>query len=111
MKSIEKAPSYLIIHLKRFTYPSLIKWSDFSIYTHQICLTQYMTNLSPTYYDLTCVVVHKGMHIDSGHYIAFAKWAEQWYEMDDHWVYEIFGGPLNKHILNKEGYIFLYKKT
>lgn len=68
-----------------------------------------MTNQNQTYFELYCVIVHKGIHIDGGHYVAFCWRGDQWYEMDDHRVYEIFGGCSSKHVLSKEGYIFLYK--
>lgn len=111
-KRLEKLPQNLIIHLKRFEYPSLKKDRTLIGYKHVLDVSKYMGSReegTPTTYHLFGMIIHKGKEMDRGHYISLFKRESQWYEFDDDKVYEIQGKDHTKYVLDKEIYMLLYK--
>ena len=116
-KKIEKAPSNLIIHLKRFEYPSLRKVRSVISYKHSIDISKYVQkhkqhdpNSNQYRYSLYGMIIHKGKEMDRGHYTSVFKRENNWYEFDDDKVYEIQGKENTRHVLGREIYILLYKR-
>ena len=113
-KRIEKAPQHLVIHLKRFEYPSLKKDRSLIRYKHTIDIGSYLyTSSSDTKqyslkYHLFGMIIHKGKEMDRGHYIWLFKREDKWYEFDDDKVFEIQGKENTKFVLDKEIYMLLY---
>jgi ubiquitin C-terminal hydrolase len=118
-KRIEKAPNNLIIHLKRFAYPTLKKDRTLISYKHALDIEPFMSSEKPTNqdpdsftkYELFGMIIHKGREMDRGHYICLFKREDKWYEFDDDKVYEIQGKEFTKYVLDKEIYILFYKKA
>lgn len=54
-------------------------------------------------YELSSVVVHKGK-IDNGHYISYARQAEEWFRFDDSMVVQVD----EKEVLGAEAYMLFY---
>ena len=115
-KRIEKAPQHLIIHLKRFEYPSLRKDRSLIEYTHEVDIGDYLATSSKDSkvyslrYSLFGMIIHKGKGMDRGHYICLFKREEKWYEFDDEKVFEIQGQENTKFVLDKEIYMLLYRR-
>lgn len=92
--TIERLPSMLSIHLKRFTYDlrfgMMRKVTDKVEYPNSLDMAPYVTPekrkiyQNGAYYDLYAVLVHIGHSCNSGHYFAYVKSPEGlWYRMDD----------------------------
>ena len=113
-KRIERTPKHLIIHLKRFAYPSLKKDRTLISYKHTLDISKYVDSKTcrdqSTEYELFGMIIHKGLEMDRGHYICLFKREDRWYEFDDDKVYEIQGKEYTKYVLDKEIYMLLYKQ-
>ena len=115
-KRIEKPPRNLIIHLKRFEYPSLKKDRSLIKYKHHLDIGKFIDLPKGEYqapsisYSLFGMIIHKGKEMDRGHYIWLFKREERWYEFDDDKVYEIQGKENTKYVLDKEIYMLLYRR-
>ena len=48
------------------------------------------------FYDLHCIVTHKGRIADSGHYVGWVKKGDQWVECDDDTVYPVTEEDIQK---------------
>ena len=117
-KRIEQAPHNLILHLKRFEYPSLKKDRKLISYKHIIDISKYMAkykvdndNGESSEYTLFGMIIHKGKEMDRGHYISLYKRESHWYEFDDDKVYEIQGKEHTSHVLDKEIYMLFYTRV
>lgn len=115
-KRIEKAPRNLIIHLKRFAYPSLKKDRSLIGYKHKLSVDKFLEKSKDNpvnqsiEYALYGMIIHKGKEMDRGHYICLFKREDKWYEFDDDKVYEIQGKENTKYVLDKEIYMLLYRR-
>lgn len=115
-KRIEKPPRHLIIHLKRFEYPSLKKDRALITYKHTIDIGKFIEKPKNSTQDLSIkytlfgMIIHKGKEMDRGHYICLFKREDKWYEFDDDKVYEIQGKEHTKYVLDKEIYMLLYRR-
>lgn len=114
-KRIERPPRNLIIHLKRFAYPTLEKDKSLISYKHIIDISKFVEKPkgvpanTPIRYHLFGMIIHKGKEMDRGHYICLFKREDRWYEFDDDKVYEIQGKEHTKYVLDKEIYMLLYR--
>ena len=112
---IRKLPAILCIHVKRFGMKMVNGDYIEEKYGGKIDFPQVL-NMSPyttpsgkkdprTFtYDLECVVVHQGEHIQNGHYFAFCKQDERWYRFDD----EIVTATTTEDVLRQEAYLLFY---
>jgi predicted metal-dependent hydrolase len=115
--TIHKLPQIITVHLKRF---------GFSQYDAKITRQYYFflmsikfpenLNISPYVsedvknvfdYKLYGVIVHAGGSCRSGHYYAFLKSKDGWYEMDDSSVTK----TNTKRVLSQSAYILFYQKV
>lgn len=55
-------------------------------------------------YHLQSVIAHIGDSIDQGHYVAYSKYENQWFQFDDHKVYL----ASKSEVLNVEAYMMFY---
>lgn len=115
-KRIEKLPRHLIIHLKRFEYPSLNKDRSLISYKHTLDVSKVVERAkgddpNDYIYNLFGMIIHKGKEMDRGHYISVFKRDDRWYEFDDDKVYEIQGKEHTKHVLDKEIYMLFYEQS
>ena len=113
-KKIERAPKYLMIHLKRFD-KKLKKNTSIIMYDHELDISNYMSEdqISSTNnwkYSLSGFIMHLGKEWNSGHYVSFFKRDDNWYHFDDNQVFEIEGGKCTTHVLDHEVYMLLYKQ-
>lgn len=112
-------PKFLILHLKRFEYPSLKKDMSLVSYKHALDLSKFRDKEQSAYepgeeepsflFELMGVIIHKGAEMDRGHYLSLAKREKNWYEFDDSRVFEIMGDEYSDHVLDKEAYLLIYK--
>ena len=114
-KRIEKPPKNLIIHVKRFEYPSLKKDRVLISYEHVVDVGKFVStqdgeSTSSLKYVLYGMIIHKGKEMDRGHYISLFKRDERWYEFDDDKVYEIQGRSNTSYVLDKEIYMLFYRR-
>lgn len=110
--TVDLAPSVLTIHLKRF---DCISGSSSKITKHVkfeefLSLDDYMSEGCPTetvHYQLYAVLVHSGDTNSSGHYKAFIKTSEMWYEMNDETVKQVLLSTVKK----QQAYMLFYIQT
>ena len=112
---IRKLPAILCVHVKRFgtkvvngnyveeKYGGKIDFPlvlDMSSYT----TTHGEDNSKSFIYDLECIVVHQGDHIQNGHYFAFCRQDDRWFRFDD----EIVTATTTEDVLRQEAYLLFY---
>jgi len=102
---ISKAPSYLLIQVKRFRqmpYPHKVSTS--CRYKKRMSLENFAVEKSE--YELLGVAVHNGS-IDNGHYLSYCKRGHSWYLFDDAKCTKVS----LKEVLNLNAYVLLYQKV
>ena len=102
--SIVTAPPYLIINLIRtFNRTKNFNFIDYPIYDFDA--SKYVENNGGKY-DLIGIVNHYGDYGSLGHFTAYCKKNEKWYEFDDAGVHDID----ENNIKSNNSYILFYKR-
>ena len=102
--SILTSAPYLIINLVRtFNRTKNFNFIDYPIYNFDV--SKYVEN-SEGKYDLIGIVNHYGDYGALGHFTAYCKKNEKWYEFDDAGVHDID----EKNIKSNNTYILFYKR-
>ncbi|CAK83088.1 unnamed protein product (macronuclear) [Paramecium tetraurelia] len=104
---ITHKPQFLIIHLKRFAQvPRNQKIQNEISYPEILNMKEYCTeNVVNPEYKLKGLISHQGQ-INSGHYKAYTRRQNVWYEFDDD-VVTI--DKKNRHLTDKGAYIIFYE--
>ena len=115
-----KSADFLILHLKRFKSAKINGYSSFFGFNSEtkkikefvkfpiknLDLSNYvLDNKGPLIYDLYAVSNHYGS-LSNGHYTAFAKSKNEWYEFDDSNVNRIG----ESKVITEAAYILFYEK-
>ena len=109
---IYRAPLYLIIQIKRFKYRGKIigtilgnKNDTFIEYNEILNLRDFIVGPDKDNYEyhLYGVVIHK-QFMNGGHYIAYCKNFERWFQFNDREVEDI------KNPIHKDAYLLFYKR-
>ena len=105
--SVHMLGQYIFIQLKRFIFnrSTLQQSKRTSIVSVDRNLQAFGCNLR-----LKGCVIHTGDTTTSGHYIAYVRYGEIWYCVDDSGV-RICDLDSEKSAINSNGYIFLYEKV
>mmetsp|Transcript_778 Transcript_778/g.932 ORF Transcript_778/g.932 Transcript_778/m.932 type:complete len:588 (+) Transcript_778:321-2084(+) len=105
------APSILVCHLKRFAfndYGRMIRLSKHLRFPLKLEIGEYMSlanKAKPPPYELVGVLVHKGKSCDSGHYLAYVKFQNEWYKANDSVITKV---DLDS-VLSQQAYILMYE--
>uniref|UniRef100_UPI001FAA1F6C ubiquitin carboxyl-terminal hydrolase family protein n=2 Tax=Candidatus Cardinium TaxID=273135 RepID=UPI001FAA1F6C len=103
----EPMPSRLCVELMRYDQ-NLIKNNSDVNGTFDMTIKPDPNNINRINYNLNAFIVHDGDSTSSGHYIAYVKRKDQWYEVSDNNVKEITqSDAINK---SKQAYLLFYKK-
>ncbi|EFP03103.1 CRE-USP-3 protein [Caenorhabditis remanei] len=107
---IKKLPDVLCLHIKRFRdnggkIDTLIEFPMAGL-----SVDDFLTEDSdepPCVYDLQSIIVHIGYGCSSGHYIAFGRRGQKWYQFDDTVV-----KPVDTSLVSKQkAYVLMYTKS
>ncbi|KAF0931088.1 hypothetical protein E2562_002452 [Oryza meyeriana var. granulata] len=104
---IEKAPSVLTIHLKRFSPFNLQKINKRVEFQPTLNLKPYVSNPEGMEfkYSLYGVLVHAGWNTQSGHYHCFVRTSSGiWHNLDDNEVYQVHEAD----VLRQKAYMLFY---
>jgi len=105
------APSILVCHLKRFAYNDygrLIRLSKHLRFPLHMEIGEYMSHANkakPPPYELVGVLVHQGRSCDSGHYLSYVKFQNEWYKANDSVITKV---NLDT-VLCQQAYILMYE--
>ncbi|CAD8089076.1 unnamed protein product [Paramecium sonneborni] len=105
---VTQKPQFLIIHLKRFTqFPRNQKIQNDISYPEVLNIQQFCDeNIIKAQYRLKGLISHQGQ-LNSGHYKAYAKRQNEWYEFDDDIVTK---DKKDRHLSDKGAYIIFYEE-
>lgn len=106
--SIHKPSNVLTVSLKRFDFHRMMgKITRQISFQEKLNIRPYMSNKQgePVLYNLYAVLVHSGVHCNSGHYYCFVKSPSQiWYCMNDSMVSQVSA----QRVLSSEAYLLFY---
>ena len=105
------APSILVTHFKRFAYDPngrMVRLKKHIEFPTTLEIGDFMSKVNqarPPPYELVAVLVHQGVSCDSGHYLAYVKYAGAWYKCNDALV-----EPVDLDVvLRQQAYILMYE--
>ncbi|EEB05739.2 ubiquitin carboxy terminal hydrolase Ubp16 [Schizosaccharomyces japonicus yFS275] len=108
--TVYRAPNYLTLHLKRFTFNSFHshKITKHVAYPELLDLGPFMSDANRAcVYELCGVLVHAGGSTRSGHYYSFCKSSSgTWLKFDDDFV----SNTSIDRVLSQQAYILLYRR-
>lgn len=92
ISTIDIAPEYLTVHLKRFKFngSQSMKMKQSIKYSNIIDLSDYTTSKIDAKYKLISIISHEGRSLSSGHYISHCLQPDKtWYTYDDEYINKI----------------------
>lgn len=114
--SIQKLPTVLCLHVKRFEHSMIHeaskKINQYLKFPFTLQLKQYMSSsssiepeggVSDTEYELFSIVSHIG-RMNSGHYVMYIRLRGEWYLCNDAWVVKVS----EKVVKNSQAYMMYY---
>ena len=106
------APSILVFHLKRFAIDSygggLRRLDKHITFPSRLEIGEYMSHdntSTPPPYELVGVLVHQGQSCASGHYLAYVKSGDEWFEANDSVVTKVDVAT----VMSQRAYILFYE--
>ncbi|CAC5406039.1 USP36_42 [Mytilus coruscus] len=109
--SVHKPPNVLTISFKRFDFHRMMgKITRHVNFPEKLNIRPYMSirQGEPVQYSLYAVLVHSGVHCNSGHYYCYVKSPSQiWYCMNDSMVTQVSAA----RVLSSEAYLLFYSKV
>jgi len=100
-------PNVLVLFLKRFRYNKVSSKISTPVQLPlELNLEEFLKEKTPCFYSLKSFVSHSG-GVRGGHYIAYCKVGENWFEFNDSKVNKIS----EEKVLEKEAYIVFYEKV
>lgn len=109
--SVHKPPNVLTISFKRFDFHRMMgKITRHVNFPEKLNIRPYMSikQGEPVQYSLYAVLVHSGVHCNSGHYYCYVKSPSQvWYCMNDSMVTQVSAS----RVLSSEAYLLFYSKV
>lgn len=109
--SIHKPPNVLTVSLKRFEFGRMSGKITRQInFQEKLNIRPYMSNKQgePVIYNLYAVLVHTGVHCNSGHYFCYVKSSNSvWYCMNDSMVTQVSAS----RVLSSEAYLLFYIRS
>ncbi|EGV64228.1 hypothetical protein CANTEDRAFT_105348 [Yamadazyma tenuis ATCC 10573] len=108
--TVDIAPEYLTVHLKRFKFngSQSMKVKQSMKYSNYLDMTDYTTKKSPTVYQLISIISHEGRSLSSGHYISHCLQPDKsWYTYDDEYINKI---SEIQALNDPSAYVLIYSK-
>jgi len=109
---IFEVPNILIVQFKRFNNNNTKNHSKVTFPIDRLDISKYTTNVHKvknTVYNLNAVSRHVGS-CGGGHYTAYVKHNNKWYDFDDQDIWHVPLDKLNDELITKDAYILFYTR-